>query len=177
LWSDAINRDGPGDPEDPQAFGVFFDEKSSYLFQLTVNKNGQNNSYSQSKFIVGEKGSRPIAEESDIQSILDRRIDLFTKLQDVDSAVIAKIANQIVNGDDDSNGGFDEDDTKPVKLSDAKKADTLEEAVETPTGRSSASVKPKAQDVKPKASDAPFDDDGDEVDRLMAAMNADSDDE
>lgn len=171
LWNDAIGRDDCGDEDDPKAFGVFFDESAGFLFQLQVIKNGQNNSYGQSKFIVKDM-PRPIAEnKTDIQDILNRRVDLFTKLYDVDMASINKALNQMVNGDDSSgDSGFDEDDTKPKggnstkPVSEGKSKKTsldAEEAVSTQT-----KAKPPFES----------DDDGetsDEVDRLLAGMNDD----
>lgn len=177
LWNDAISRDTCGDEDDPQAYGVFFDENAAFLFQLQVTKNGQNNSYVQSKFIVKDM-PRPIADsKAEIKDILSRRVDLFTKLYDVDTASLNKALNLMINGDDSGDdSGFDEDDTKPRKTNvqesrdqaSDKKKDRLaaEEAV--------SSKKEKVQ-AKPQVDEDDEGDIDDEVDKLMAGMDDDDD--
>jgi hypothetical protein len=116
-WTSCLLRDDAGDPEDPQAFGVFFDESSAFCYQLEVLKSGRNNSYKTSKFLPN--GGEPIAIASKdgapntkaIQKILDNRIDLYSKIEEPDLDKIRKLANVMVNGDDDD--GFDEDETSP----------------------------------------------------------------
>ena len=116
-WEECLYRDDDGgDPEEPMPYGVFFCPEEAYLFQLTVTKQGQNNSYLTSKFRLTESVQlRPIAgkvgapDEKAIAEILSRRIDLYSKLPDIDQAEIARVARNITG--DDTGGGFDRDET------------------------------------------------------------------
>ncbi len=174
LWNDAISRDTCGEEDDPQAFGVFFDENSSFLFQLQVTKNGQNNSYVQSKFIVKDMPC-PIAEsKSEIKEILSRRIDLYTKLYDVDLSALNKALKLMVDGDDSSDSGFDEDETRPKRSSVSEsRSEPSEKKKDRLAEEEAVSSKPKP---KPKPAKVEEDDDvDDEVDKLMAGMDDDDD--
>jgi len=111
-WTSCLLRDDAGDPEDPQAFGVFFDESAAFCYQLEVLKSGRNNSYKTSKFLPN--GGEPVAiatAAKTINKILDSRIDLYSKIEEPDLDKIKQLANAMVNGDDDD--GFDEDETSP----------------------------------------------------------------
>ena len=115
-WSDALNRDDLGDPEDPQAFGAFFDEEAAFLYELQVGRSGEWNEYKTSKFIVGSKGARPIAVKSDgspdwgaIKRIMGQRHDLYQKIEPVVEGAMDRLAGLMVNGDDT---GFDQDETR-----------------------------------------------------------------
>jgi len=121
MFEDCLFRDDDGgDPAEPLPYGVFYDEDDAYLFQLEVKKEGQQNSYKTSKFMVSESmSSRPIAgkpnapDEKKIAEILAQRHDLFDKIPDVDTAAVERVAKNLTGGDDDEeSGGFDEDETK-----------------------------------------------------------------
>jgi hypothetical protein len=72
-----LMRDDAGDPESPEAFGVFFDENAGFPFELQVLKSGRNNSYKTSKFLATP---RPMVRNQDgsanpkaISEVLARR--------------------------------------------------------------------------------------------------------
>jgi len=116
IWEQCIYTDDPGDPHDPQPYGVFYDEENAYLFQLVVRKRGEWNDYMASKFLVSCK--RPIVTLSNgkpdraaIDKILASRFDLFTKFAPRDVDGLRKLCDQIVSGGD---SGFDEDDVVSV---------------------------------------------------------------
>lgn len=111
--SGCLLRDDEGpDPESKEAFGVFFDEYASYLFELQVLKHGENNSYKTSKF---RPRIMPIAAREDgspheelIDSILARRHDLFSKIEVPRLEDIDRVFKKINEGEEpDATGGFD----------------------------------------------------------------------
>ena len=160
LLEACIMNDGPGDEQDPQAFGVFFDESAAYLFQLQIKKKNKWNDYSTSKFLAG-MGKMPVGKTPErLEEILSLRHDLFTKFSARDADALASIRKQVESGEpEDKSSGFDEDETKPankpVAKSEAKPAkseaaapaveDTLDEA-EAPKPASKPAAKP---DPKP----------------------------
>ncbi len=109
-----INRDNAGgDSDNPQPFGVFFDETASFPYQLEIGHKGGYNDYTKSTLLYGG-GARPIAaSDAEIRAILDCRIDLFSKIPEPNTAKIASIVNKLK-----SFSGFDvtepKDDT-PVE--------------------------------------------------------------
>lgn len=118
LFEACIMAPDEGDPNDPQAFGVFYDENAAYLFQLEIHKKNQWNDYGKSKFLASI-GKRPVAikdgqpNQARIQQILDQRHDLFTKFQDRDAEALKVLGRQMMSGDVVEEGaGFDEDETK-----------------------------------------------------------------
>lgn len=134
-WTSCLLRDDAGDPEDPQAFGVFFDESAAFCYQLEVLKSGRNNSYKTSKFLAN--GGEPIAVASKdgnpnakaIEKILENRIDLYSKIEEPDLDKIKKLASVMVNGDDDD--GFDEDETLSESPPEPKAKSTSVDVVES----------------------------------------------
>jgi len=123
LWLECLYRtDDGGDAEEPLPYGVFFDEMNSYLFQLEIKKDGKWNSFKSSKFLVTPNiGARPIASDKDkkadakrIKAILEKRIDLLSKVPDVDRAAITRIAANL-SGGQTKGGGFDNDEEEPKK--------------------------------------------------------------
>jgi len=113
-----LMRDDAGDPESPEAFGVFFDENNAFLFELQVLKQGRNNSYKTSKFL---SSPRAIVRNPDnsanpkaIAAALALRHDLYSKIETPNMDKIKKIFEVMQNGDDSpSDGGFDDDENKP----------------------------------------------------------------
>jgi len=107
MWFAALYRDDPGDPQDPSAFGAFFDPENAFLFQLEVLPNGNNNGYKSSKFL-GNLGPHPIAftdkngtkvpDKKAISAILDGRHDLFTKVDEVNPKKIRQLAIMLESG-------------------------------------------------------------------------------
>jgi len=122
MWKEAMMRDDPGpDEDDPQAFGMFFDEQNAFLFNLVVNKDGVYNGYKQSRFITkdnqGQLACGPIAVKADgspdkkaIQAILDMRHDLYSKIEEPNQEQMRKLAIQL-GGLAEGDEGFDQDET------------------------------------------------------------------
>jgi len=116
LWTAAMMREDAGDPTDPQAFGVFYDEMAAFLFQLELTQFGGNNSYRTSKFLAN-MGAKQI--HKDVKSVLDRRIDLFSKIEAPNLDNLKRIFRQLTEGDDEpthgesNGGGFDKDESLP----------------------------------------------------------------
>jgi hypothetical protein len=151
MWLECLYRDDDGgDPDDPLAFGVFFDECNAYQFQLEVNKDGQMVNYKKSKFIGGKK---PIATDKAtkkldakrIKEILAKRHNLWEKMPQVDMEEINRVANSLAgNVVSNNSSGFDQDE-------DAMSGEVVEEApVAKPVAK--AVAKPAAKAVaKPAA--------------------------
>lgn len=125
IWEECLMRDSAGDPEDPQAFGVFYDEEGAYLFQLEVQHQGGFNEYKTSKFLANlgkqpiaraKKGDQVVPDTKRIQEILNSRHDIFTKFEQRDVAKIEQLVQAIVNKDssatDAADAGFDVDEAK-----------------------------------------------------------------
>lgn len=121
ICSACLMRDDAGDPESPEAFGVFFDENAGFVFELQVTKHGRNNSYKTSKF---RPALQPMARNPDgspnpkmISDILASRHDLFSKMEAPNAEKLDKIYKLLSEGDDSGNdrqgGGFDSDEVKP----------------------------------------------------------------
>jgi hypothetical protein len=149
-WTACLMREDAGDPEEPEAYGVFFDESAAFLYQLEVLKQGKQNSYRTSHFLANGGKGAPMVKNEDgtpnekgLATLLRLRHNLWEKLEEPDHAKIKKIFNVMVEGDDDDDedGGFDSDETKKTES------------------------KPK-QSKPAKADKPPKDDDEDVVDHL-----------
>lgn len=113
-----LMRDDAGDPESPEAFGVFYDENAAFPFELQVLKQGRNNSYKTSKFLATP---RSIVRNNDgsmnpagIAAALAARHNLHQKIEMPDMAKIQRVFEVMQNGDDsgfDGKAGFDADET------------------------------------------------------------------
>jgi len=122
VWEGCLMAQNAGDPADPQAFGVFYDEEDAYLFQLVAKKKNKYNEYTTSKFLANVKkplassGGKPLADR--IQQILDSRFDLYTKFPPRDQAAMATLVKQLMSGEPaeatDPGAGFDEDAAAPA---------------------------------------------------------------
>ena len=121
-WMSTLMKDDKGDAEDPDAYGVFFDESSAFCFELIVTKEGKNNGYKTSGFIKNNGNPVPMIMNEDrtpnrkkLDQLLELRIDLFSKIEIPDHKKISRLASVMINGDDDDddnkNGGFDDDET------------------------------------------------------------------
>lgn len=150
ICDECLNRDEAGDPDDPKAFGVFFDEENGYLFQLEISHQGGFNEYKSSKFLLApngpngrqpmaraKKGDQVVSDPKRIQEILNSRHDLYTKFEARDKDKIARavmdLANRTSGNTDKDDAGFDEDEGKAKKAAANKPA---------------ASEKPTASDKK-----------------------------
>lgn len=108
IWLKALSLTGPGDPQDPQAYGAFFDEMAAFLFQLEVRCDNDMNSYKTSKFLANNGVPSPIAisqtGQADlpvIQSILAARHNLHEKLGEPDLEALARMKNDLLGITDD----------------------------------------------------------------------------
>jgi len=122
ICSAVLMRDDCGDEEEPEAYGVFFDENAGFVFELQVLKQGRQNSYKTSKFratkkpmIALENGQPDFAK---LTSLLAMRHDLFSKIETPDSEKIKRLFEVMVNGDDSGGSGFDsnENSDKPAPV-------------------------------------------------------------
>jgi len=121
-WTATLMKDDAGDPEEPEAHGVFFDESAAYLYQLEVLKQGKQNSYRTSHFLANGGIGQPMVKDEDgslnekgVATLLRLRHNLWDKLEEPDMAKIKKLYSVMVEGDDDDDdggGGFDSDETK-----------------------------------------------------------------
>lgn len=163
-WTAALMRDDAGDPEDPQAFGVFFDENAGFVYELQNLKQGRQNSYKTSKFLPNGGVGIPMIKNKDgsantemLEKLLKNRHNLWDKIEVPDETKINKVFNAMTHGDDDDDddGGFDEDETTTETKKSKPKAE-----------------KPKAEKPKP----APVEDDEDEDVVTHLADDDDDDD-
>jgi hypothetical protein len=185
IWTEALMREEPGDPEDPKAFGVFFDENAGFQFQLTVTKQGRNNSYRTSKFLANAGKPQPMAKTEDgIAKLLKFRHNLFTKIEEPNMEKLNKLYSVIMHGDDDndSGGGFDEDETKTTtedKIVDDSPVD--EDVVDDgpvddgptedgPVDDGSAKADKPVAEASSSPADEPESDSGDEDDEELDAL-------
>jgi hypothetical protein len=121
-WTATLMKEDAGDPEEPEAFGVFYDESAGFLYQLEVLKQGKQNSYKTSHFLPNGGVGQPMVKNEDnsankkgIDTLLRLRHNLWDKLEEPDPAKIKKLARVMIDGDDDDDdegGGFDADETK-----------------------------------------------------------------
>ena len=202
IWEACIMNDEEGDPADPQAYGVFYDENDSYCFQLEIGKNGDWNSYKTSKFLANV-GKRPMARDKDnkalpkrIEAILSQRHDLFTKFGARDPEALAALAKQMLSGEPkkDDDAGFDSDDTKTEAAAEESVEETVdvvdevvedsvdeaveEEAVEEDSVDEAAGFGEDAEDAKEakkedKAAGAGDDIEDNELQDLLAEIESD----
>ena len=114
-WVACINRDAPDsdvdieDDEPPEAYGAFFDENASWLFELQIEMSGKSNSYKTSRFVVGaDKKPVPIAKDETgapnkkaIAAILASRVDIWSRLEVPNPAKIKTLTNNLLHGDDE----------------------------------------------------------------------------
>lgn len=119
-WMSTLMKDDLGDDEDPDAYGVFFDENAAFAFELAVLKEGKSNGYKTSAFVKNGGVPVPMIINQDqspntkaINALLQARLNLFDKIEKPDSAKIQRIASVMISGDDDEDGnaGFDADET------------------------------------------------------------------
>jgi hypothetical protein len=200
IFVSALSRDDSGDAEDPQAYGVFFDEMKSFVFELEVVKEGTYNGYKSSKFLPNNGNPSPIVVDANgepnmaaIKKILDNRTDMFTKIDKPDTQKISRLVSSILSGDDEEDepkGGFDTDETAQVAKSEskskAKKA--LEEEVgehllpskgddddePAPPPKKTEPIAKAKQETK-KAPPPADDDDDLNVDDLLSQLSGDDD--
>lgn len=129
LWSQALEREDSGDPDEPEAFGAFFDENNGSVFELSVLKQGKNNSYATSAFRKEKAGPMVVdangkANQKGLEALLKLRINLWDKIQPPDVDALKSLLNSVVHGDDfliptskgDSSFDVDEMENKAPKV-------------------------------------------------------------
>ena len=186
-WSSAMMKENAGDPEDPEAYGVFFDENAGFVYELQVLLQGRQNSYKTSKFLPnGGKGVPMVknkdgsAKEESLAILLRLRHNLWDKIDTPDIAKIDKVFAVVTSGDDpddNSGGGFDQDENAAAPKDDTPAAapkddtpkeddrdvvDSLAEADEVPTSDEGPSDEGPS-DEGPSDDDSPNDSLADEV--------------
>jgi len=177
-WTAALLREDAGDPEEPEAHGVFFDENNGFLFQLEVSRQGRQNSYKTSKFLANGGEGQPMVKDSEgaankkaLSALLKLRHNLWSKLETPDPVKVKKLFSVMVDGDDeDESGGFDEDET--ATKDDAEKKAKAEAKAEA----KAKAAKKKAEEKKKAETEAEEDDDVDVVDQLEKAAADDEGD-
>lgn len=114
-----LMRENGGDDIDPKAFGIFFDETNSILFQLKVAEKNGYNSYEGSKFLpkiklpigfMKDASGKLIAVPDKIAAVLCQRHNLSSKIATVDYEKIKAFMNKTLGGgstSDSSGGGQD----------------------------------------------------------------------
>jgi hypothetical protein len=122
------NDDAGDDPDEPQAWGIFYDSQDAYPLSIKINRKGDFNSYTDTELLANAKG--PIAEsDEEIQKILDQRHDLPSKYPQRSSENLKSLegfVDALMNGASDDDG-FDSDETQesepaPVKTKAKPKA-------------------------------------------------------
>ena len=98
IWVAALERTGPGDKLDPQAYGAFFDENAAFLFQLSCKYKGQNNTYESSGFLSNGGAPMAISDQAGIQQIMAARFDLSTKLEQPNLTTLHSVAQNLIHG-------------------------------------------------------------------------------
>ncbi len=182
LWMACVMRDESNE-EDPEAFGVFFDETAGFLFELNVVRKGKNNSYAASKFIANNGQPQPMVRDDNFKMLLESRHNLFEKLQKPDPVAIKRLATSLIDGDsasvEEGSSGFDVDESTPVK------SNTKSFSAEAPFDEESPKPKTKKVIVEDDEDDAPIikkksnpvnkkqDDDEESVERLLSQLNDD----
>jgi len=164
-WVSCINRDAPdsdvdNEDDEPEAYGAFFDENASWLFELQIEMSGKSNSYKTSRFVVGaDKKPIPIAKDETgapnkkaIAAILASRVDIWSRLEVPNPAKIKTLTNNLLHGDDEPISAVgklhvEEEDEDEVP---AQKAKAVSKPVEKPV---------ETQKPKPKSAIVEEDDD------------------
>lgn len=133
---ECIQNDSAGDdPDDPQAWGIFYDPQDAYPLSIVVNKKGDYNSYVDSKLLAAGRG-KIASSQKKIDEILAQRHDVPAKYPErttENRQTLKGFVDAIMNGtttDSDSSSsssGFDSDETSSEKAP----ADVEEKETET----------------------------------------------
>lgn len=135
---ECIQLDNAGeDPDDPQAWGIFYDPSDAYPLLLVVNKKGEYNSYVDSKLLAAGRG--PIAKsQAKIDEVLAQRHDIPAKFPARDTEnrkSLQGFVDALMDGTDgtqtnDNKSGFDADEvTKVTTKTEKKSAKTTEGSI------------------------------------------------
>lgn len=154
ICTAALMHDDAGDPENPRAFGVFYDENNAFLLDIEVLKQGTQNSYKTSRLLakprpmaVKEDGTTP--DKVKLAKILAARHNLFDKIEIPDAEKINR-AFAMMEGDDshDDNkrGGFDQDETAAAAVTKAPPAGKKDTGTGTQVSAKTATRKQPTED-------------------------------
>ena len=146
IWDACIQSDDPGDPEDPQACGLFFYPwDSTYTFKLVATRKGDYNTYETSKFLpatlgplVALKDKEP--DEEAIERILKERHYLPSKFSERNVEKLEELLKIINNKD--QNSGMTNIQTKKKSA-----ADTSNETIEEELKPAPKKAPPKKEEV------------------------------
>jgi len=101
-----------GDPDDPQPWGLFYDENDAYPLSISICKQGDYNSYTETKLL---SRSGPVADSDEkVEEILSQRYDIPTKYskrtQD-NLKILQGFVDALMDGvAEESDDGFDTDE-------------------------------------------------------------------
>lgn len=181
-WMATLMKDDKGDDEDPNAFGVFFDELAAFCFELNVTKDGRSNGYKTSAFVKNGGVPVPMIMNPDrtpnmaqIKNLLQSRINLFTKVEMPDVAKISRLANTMISGDDEGDrpsGGFDTDESSEPAAPPAaqtQKKTTEKASTVTEAKKADKPVQARSEAKKQTGKAAPPVDDDDDIASQLAA--------
>lgn len=181
ILHEALMRDNGGDEEDPQAFGVYYNEQNAFLFQIQIQQSGTYNDYRTSKFLA-KIGPMPIAVTKDkkpddkkIQKILDSRHDLCLKVEQPNPKKIHQLCQVILHGAED----VDEQPSEPpeTETSDSVKNEVpvamvmpASKSKDNGTKKSTSPAKaPETAKAEAKA-EAKAQDNDDDIDAILAKL-------
>jgi hypothetical protein len=106
IMEATVMRDASADELDPQAYGLFYSPENAYVFQLEIKHQGNYNDYKQSKFLHSSYGPMIKNKDGDLDAsmpkVLAQRHDLFLKFAERDGEALAKLADQVLKGEPES---------------------------------------------------------------------------
>lgn len=116
---ECISLDNAGDdPDDPRAWGIFYDPSDAYPLSIVINKKGDYNSYTDSKLLAAGRGKLASSQKK-IDEVLAQRHDVPTKYpartpenrQTLQGFVDSLMSGASGGGNDKGGSGFDADET------------------------------------------------------------------
>ena len=180
-WTSTLMKEDSGDPDDPQAHGIFFDENAGFVYELQNLKQGRQNSYKTSKFLAnGGKPTPMLDDKAMLPKLLKLRHNLWEKIEVPDEAKITQIFNTLVHGDDSEHedGGFDKNESAapasdPVEKVTARKKTKAKVEPEEVEANVLADEAPLKEEKVAVAAPADDDDDDDDIDSLLSQLEDD----
>lgn len=159
-FESCLEKDGPGNKHDPQAWGDFYNPEEAYLFRLSVQNKGGYSNYESSQFIPSSRGPIPNADD-----IINSLHNLSSKFEERDPEGIQKIVDKLLDNDSNYESESEPDpkpapeSSKPKKESSKKKSESkVKEKQET---KQESKSEPEPQTVPP-------DDDDEDIEALIS---------
>lgn len=110
ICDKAFKNDDPGDEDNPQAHGLFFDPEAAFPLIVEIHVKNDYNNYESSK-MLGK--ARPIAgTQEEIDAILAKRHDLVKKFESRDIKALEKLLQDKLGGAGESSGSSDSGSAK-----------------------------------------------------------------